>query len=48
MTSITNAFQNALLADATYALNVDGLRDFTGLPLESVGEMGSDPDFDAA
>lgn len=30
MTTITNAYKNALLADATYALNEDGLQNKTG------------------
>ncbi len=35
MTSISNAYQNAMLADATYALDVDALQNISGLPFES-------------
>ena len=34
MTTINNAYQNALLADATYALEIDGLENKTGFDLE--------------
>lgn len=35
MTTITNAYLNALLADATYALEEDGLQNISGTPLTS-------------
>ena len=36
MTTIHSAYQNALLADATYALEVDGLQNTSGTELKDI------------